>query len=51
MLMMTSQILKSVDFANTQKSDDLENEIIFFLKTLVVAVISVDAYPFLAFSD
>ena len=49
--MMTSQILKSVDFANTQKSDDLENEIIFFLKTLVVAVISVDAYPFLAFSD
>ena len=51
MLMMTWQILKSVDFVSTQKSDDLESEIIFFLQMLVVAVISVDAYPFLAFSD
>ena len=30
MLMMTSQILKSVDFAKTQKSRYLENETIFF---------------------
>ena len=28
--MMTSQILKSMDFAKTQKSRYLENEILFF---------------------
>ena len=31
MLMMTSQILKSVDFTKTQKSWYLENEALFFL--------------------
>ena len=30
--MMTSQILKSVDFTKTQKSIHLENETIFFLQ-------------------
>ena len=30
--MMTSQILKSVDFIKTQKSRCLKNEIIFFLQ-------------------
>ena len=32
MPMMTSQILKSVDFTKTQKSIHLENETIFFLQ-------------------
>ena len=32
MLMMTSQILKSVDFTKTQKSRYLENETLFFFK-------------------
>ena len=32
MLMMTSQILKSVDFTKTQKSRYLENETLFFLQ-------------------
>ena len=32
MLMMTSQILKSIDFAKTQKSRYLENKILFFLQ-------------------
>ena len=32
MLMMTSQILKSVDFTKTQKSKNLENETLFFLQ-------------------
>ena len=30
--MMTSQILKSVDFTKTQKSRYLENETLFFLQ-------------------
>ena len=30
--MMTSQILKPVDFAKTQKSRYLENKILFFLQ-------------------
>ena len=30
--MMTSQILKSVDFTKTQKSKNLENETLFFLQ-------------------
>ena len=32
MPMMTSQILKSVDFTKTQKSRYLKNEILFFLQ-------------------
>ena len=32
MFMMTSQILKSVDFTKTQKSRHLENETLFFLQ-------------------
>ena len=32
MLMMTSQILKSVDFTKTQKSRYLKNETLFFLQ-------------------
>ena len=32
MPMMTSQILKSVDFTKTQKSRYLENETLFFLQ-------------------
>ena len=32
MPMMTSQILKSVDFTKTQKSKYLENETLFFLQ-------------------
>ena len=32
MLMMTSQILKSVDFTKTQKSKNLKNETLFFLR-------------------
>ena len=32
MSMMTSQILKSVDFTKTQKSRYLENETLFFLQ-------------------
>ena len=32
MLMMTSQILKSVDFTKTQKSTYLENKTLFFLQ-------------------
>ena len=32
MLMMTSQILKSVDFTKTQKSRYLNNETLFFLQ-------------------
>ena len=31
--MMTSQILKSVDFTKTKKSRHLENETLFFLQT------------------
>ena len=30
--MMTSKILKSADFTETQKSQYLENEILFFLQ-------------------
>ena len=30
--MMTSQILKSVDFTETQKSKNLENKTLFFLQ-------------------
>ena len=33
MLVMTSQVLKSVDFAKTQKSQYLENETLFFRQT------------------
>ena len=32
MLMMTPQILKSMDFTKTRKSKNLENETLFFLQ-------------------
>ena len=39
MLMMTSQILKSVDFTKTQKSRYLENETLFLfqIKKILIA--------------
>ena len=36
MPMMTSQIMKSVDFTKTQKSRYLENETLFFLKKIYI---------------
>ena len=36
MSMMTSQILKSVDFTKTQKWRYLENEILFFLQMKIL---------------